>query len=113
MTVALARDCLTPMGITSENVAEQYGITRKQQDTMAVASHQRALKAAAEGRFDSEIVPVTTTFKDKEGKVKTITVTKDDGPRKGSTMERLAKLRAVFKKGGTTTAGNSSQVSDG
>lgn len=109
----LAKDCLTPMGITSENVAEKYGITRKQQDFMASESHRRALEAAAEGRFKSEIVPVTTKFKDKQGKIQEITVTKDDGPRPGSTVEKLAKLRAVFKKNGTTTAGNSSQVSDG
>lgn len=108
-----AKQCLTPMGITSENVAAKFGITRIAQDTMATMSHTRALKAQAEGRFTSEIVPVTTTIKDKEGKVSTITVSKDDGPRAGTTVEKLAKLKAAFKKGGTTTAGNSSQVSDG
>lgn len=108
-----ARDCLTPMGITSENVAEKYGITRQQQDFLASESHRRALEAIAQGKFNSEIVPVHTQIKDKEGKMQQITVTVDDGPRKGSTVERLGKLRAVFKKGGTTTAGNSSQVSDG
>jgi len=109
----LARDCLTPMGITSENVAAKYGITRKQQDFLASESHRRALKAIDEGLFKSEIVPVSTKIKGKDGKWKNIVVTQDDGPRKGSTPERLAKLRAVFKKGGTTTAGNSSQTSDG
>lgn len=108
-----AKQCLTPMGITSENVAAKYGVDRTKQDTLAVTSHTRALKAQAEGRFKSEIVPVTTTIKDKEGKVQTITVDKDDGPRKGTTLEKLGKLRPAFKKGGTTTAGNSSQVSDG
>ena len=107
----LARDALTPMGITSENVAERYGISREDQDKMAVASHSKALKAEANGLFKDEIVPLTVTVEDKEGNESEITVTKDDGPRKGSTLEKLGKLRAAFKKGGTTTAGNSSQVS--
>jgi len=111
--IANAKNCLTPMGITSENVAEKYGITREQQDYLAAESHRRALKATADGSFNSEIVPVHTQIKDKEGKMQKITVTKDDGPRKGSTVKRLGGLRAVFKKGGSTTAGNSSQVSDG
>mmetsp|Transcript_2270 Transcript_2270/g.2667 ORF Transcript_2270/g.2667 Transcript_2270/m.2667 type:complete len:432 (+) Transcript_2270:24-1319(+) len=110
----LARQCLTPMGVTSENVAERYGITRAQQDQMAFESHTKALAAQAHGYFKNEIVPVTTTVTDKEGNESEITVTKDDGPRKGTTMARLAKLRTVFKAdGGTTTAGNASQVSDG
>jgi len=109
----LARDSLIPMGVTSENVAEKYGITRKDQDTLAVESNDKALRAQAEGRFKNEIVPVSTFLIDpKEGK-KAIVVDKDDGPRK-STLESLGKLRTVFKKdGGTTTAGNASQVSDG
>jgi len=107
-----AKKCLLPMGQTSELIAEKFGISRLDQDTMAVDSHAKALRAQAEGRF-KEIIPVTTTIVDKEGKESTITVTKDDGPRKGTTVEKLAKLRAAFKKGGTTTAGNSSQVSDG
>jgi acetyl-CoA acyltransferase 1 len=110
---ALAKQCLNPMGITSENVAAKFGITREMQDTMAVMSNERALNATATGRFKSEIVPVTTQFTGKDGKETTITVTQDDGPRKGTTVEKLGKLRAAFKKGGTTTAGNSSQVSDG
>jgi len=108
-----AKECLTPMGITSENVAEKFGVDRLKQDTLAVTSHTRSLNAQAKGYFNAEIVPVTTTIKDKEGKVSTITVTQDDGPRKGTTLEKLAKLRPAFKKNGTTTAGNSSQVSDG
>jgi len=108
-----ARDCMTPMGVTSENVASVYNVTRAEQDGMAVESNIRALQAQAEGRFDSEIVPVSTFVKDKEGKKKAVVVTKDEGPRK-STMASLAKLKTVFKKvNGTTTAGNSSQVSDG
>lgn len=109
----LARECLTPMGITSENVAERYGITRSEQDAMAVLSHQKSLRAQELGLFADEILPVTVEWEDKEGDEQTITVTKDDGPRKGTTLEKLAKLRAVFKKGGSTTAGNASQVSDG
>lgn len=108
-----AKQCLTPMGITSENVAEKFGITREIQDGLAVESHARALKAQAANLFQSEICPVTTTIKDKEGKESTITVTKDDGPRAGTTLEKLGKLKPAFKKNGTTTAGNSSQVSDG
>jgi len=110
----LARECLTPMGVTSENVASRYGITREMQDEMAVLSHNKSLRAQKEGLFRDEILPVTVEWEDpKTGDVKDIRVTKDDGPRLGTTKERLAKLRAVFKKDGTTTAGNSSQVSDG
>jgi len=108
-----AKACLTPMGVTSENVAAKFGVDRTMQDGLAVTSHTRALNAQAKGYFNNEIVPVTTTIKDKEGKVSTITVTQDDGPRKGTSLEKLAKLRPAFKKKGTTTAGNSSQVSDG
>jgi acetyl-CoA acyltransferase 1 len=108
-----ARSCLTPMGITSENVAEKFNISREAQDRMAADSHAKALRAQAEGRFDAEIVPVTTMIEDKEGNEKEITVTKDDGPRAGSTVEKLGKLRLAFSQEGTTTAGNSSQVSDG
>lgn len=107
-----AKECLIPMGQTSENVAEQYGITRAQQDAMALESYARAVRAVKEGRFASEIVPVTTVVKDAEGNEKTITVTQDEGPRP-TTAEQLAKLKPAFKAGGTTTAGNSSQVSDG
>ena len=101
------------MGITSETVAERYGITRTEQDTMASVSHERALRAQAEGLFEREIVPVSVTVEDEEGNESTRVVRKDDGPRAGSTVQKLAKLRAVFKKGGSTTAGNASQVSDG
>merc|ERR1719469_497210 len=101
------------MGITSENVAEAYNISRDRQDQMAVESHAKAVAAQKAGKFDSEIVPVTTTVKDKEGKATTVTVAKDEGPRDGTTKEGLGKLKAAFKKDGTTTAGNASQVSDG
>lgn len=108
-----ARVCLTSMGETSENVAEKYGITRKQQDEMAVESHRKATLAQKNGLFDSEIVPVNTILKNKEGQEKQVTISKDDGIRGDVTLESLAKLKPAFKKGGTTTAGNSSQVSDG
>lgn len=107
-----AQDSLIPMGITSENVAERFKISRQQQDELAFASQQKAAKAAATGLFDAEIVPVTTTVEDADGQTKTITVSKDDGIRP-TTMEGLAKLKPAFKEGGSTTAGNSSQVSDG
>eukprot|EP01084_Bolivina_argentea_P225071 380440_1 len=111
-----ALHCLVPMGITSENVAEEYGISRKQQDEMGYLSQKRAYDATygSEKRFSKEILPITTEWKDpKTGKMKIIIVDKDDGIRPGTSMEGLSKLRPAFKKGGTTTAGNSSQVSDG
>lgn len=113
MANKLARECLVPMGVTSENVAARYGITRKMQDDMAVLSNNKALNAIKQGYFKSEIVPVTTTVVDAEKKKTEVTVDTDEGPR-NSTLESLAKLRTVFKKvDGTTTAGNASQVSDG
>lgn len=108
-----ARVCLTPMGETSENVAEKFGINRQKQDEMAVESHRKASLAQKNGLFDSEIVPVKTILKNKEGEEKEVVISKDDGIRVETTMESLAKLKPAFKKGGTTTAGNSSQVSDG
>jgi acetyl-CoA acyltransferase 1 len=109
----LASQCLTTMGQTSENVAEKFKISREEQDRMAVASNDKAVAAQKAGRFKAEIVPVTVKTTDKDGKEKQITVAQDDGPRAGTTLESLAKLPAAFKKGGSTTAGNSSQVSDG
>jgi len=107
-----ARNCLLPMGVTSENVAAKFGISRKQQDEFSVRSHKRA--AAAKEKFLAEITPVTCYHKDMNtGKKQRITVTVDDGVRADSTVEGLGKLKAVFKKGGSTTAGNASQVSDG
>jgi acetyl-CoA acyltransferase 1 len=100
------------MGVTAENVAERYNITRAEQDQMGVESHTKALKAQEMGWFNDEIVPVTTVLKDGD-KETTITVTQDDGPRAGTSREGLAKLRTVFKEDGTVTAGTSSQVSDG
>ncbi|NWR21128.1 THIKB thiolase, partial [Emberiza fucata] len=127
-----ARDCLIPMGITSENVAEKFGVSREKQDAFALASQQnspalylqniltfhtlcftRAAKAQQMGLFKTEIVPVKTTVADNEGNKKTITVHQDEGIRPSTTLEGLAKLKPAFKEDGSTTAGNASQVSDG
>ncbi|XP_065862870.1 3-ketoacyl-CoA thiolase 2, peroxisomal [Euphorbia lathyris] len=109
-----ARNCLLPMGITSENVAHRFGVTRQEQDQAAVDSHRKAAAATAAGKFKDEIVPVATKIVDpKTGEEKPITVSIDDGIRPDASVSSLGKLKAVFKKDGTTTAGNSSQVSDG
>ena len=114
-----ALDCIMPMGLTSENVAARYGVSRADQDAFAVESHRRAAVAREAGAFDAEIVPVTTRFQetDKQGNAvgdaQTVTVTRDDGIRAGATLEALAKLKPAFKPDGASTAGNSSQVSDG
>ncbi|KAI9205149.1 Thiolase, N-terminal domain-containing protein [Polychytrium aggregatum] len=97
-------DVMTPMGITSENVAEQFKVTRVEQDAFALRSHTLAANAQKQGLFNDEIVPVTLP----DGTV----VTKDDGIR-ATTAETLAKLRPAFKPNGSSTAGNSSQVTDG
>ncbi|XP_030845967.1 3-ketoacyl-CoA thiolase A, peroxisomal [Strongylocentrotus purpuratus] len=107
------KDCLIPMGITSENVAEKFGVTRQQQDQMALESQLKAAAAQTKGYFDREIIPVTTVIIDEAGQERPITVTKDDGVRGNTTIEGLAKLKPAFSPEGTTTAGNSSQVSDG
>ncbi|KAH7690624.1 Thiolase protein [Dioscorea alata] len=109
-----AEDCLLPMGMTSEIVAERYGVTRQDQDAAAVESHKKAAAAAASGKFKDEIVPVTTKFVDpKTREEKQITVSMDDGIRPETSISVLAKLKPAFKKDGSTTAGNASQVSDG
>jgi len=110
-----AADCLLPMGVTSENVAERFGIDRNTQDMFAVASHKKAAAARAAGKFKDEIVPVQTVLKDpKSGEEKSVLIQEDDGIRPGTSMATLKKLPTVFKKnGGSTTAGNASQVTDG
>lgn len=95
-------------GVTAENVATKYNVTREEQDAFAMQSHQRACAAIKAGKFKDEIVPVE--LKDRKGNV-TIFDT-DEGPRDGQTMEKLAKLRPCFVKGGTVTAGNSSSLND-
>lgn len=107
-------DCLIPMGITSENVAAEYKITRETQDAFAAHSFAKAAAAQKAGNFRSEIVPVKTKWVDpKTEEEKEVVVDKDDGIREGVTKESLAKLKPAFSKTGTTHAGNASQVSDG
>lgn len=105
------------MGNTAEAVANQFKISREDQDEFAYNSHMKALKAQAENRFQDQIVPIDVEqiYVDSNGKkaTKKYTVTKDEGPRTGTSKEALAKLRAVFAAGGSVTAGNSSQMSDG
>ncbi|XP_056264946.1 3-ketoacyl-CoA thiolase, peroxisomal [Pseudoliparis swirei] len=108
-----ARDCMIPMGITSENIAERFGVSREKQDAFAVSSQQKAARAQSLGLFEREIVPVTTRVQDAEGSERVVTVSRDEGVRAGTTVAGLSKLRPAFKPDGTTTAGNSSQVSDG
>jgi enoyl-CoA hydratase/3-hydroxyacyl-CoA dehydrogenase len=119
MKIKTAMHCYLGMGITSENVATRFGISREQQDRMGVTSHARASAAKFAGRQASEIVAITTRIKivDKVTKKvtgeKTIVVAQDEGVRPGVTLAHLAKLPSVFKKGGSTTPGNASQLSDG
>lgn len=96
------------MGITAENVAEEFGVTRQVQDQTAYASHAKAVAAIEEGAFKSEILPIT--IKSKKGET---VVDTDEGPRKGLTLESLAALKPAFKKDGTVTAGNASSINDG
>ena len=105
------------MGLTSEAVAKQFNISRADQDEFAFNSHNKALKAQADGKFDSQIVPITVeqTFINENGKkeTKSYVVNKDEGPRFGTSIEGLANLKPVFAADGSVTAGNSSQMSDG
>ena len=104
------------MGNTAENVAAKYGVSREAQDRFALQSHQRALDAIASGRFDDEIVPLhveETHYRDGETVTTETDFTVDEGPRADTSMEALSGLRPVFRKGGTVTAGNASQRSDG
>lgn len=105
------------MGHTAEEVAQRFGISREDQDAFAARSHERAEKALKEGKFDDEIVPVDVVQRKvgPENKVHetTVTVSKDEGVRPGTTPEVLSKLRPAFTMGGSVTAGNASQMSDG
>jgi acetyl-CoA C-acetyltransferase len=96
------------MGETAENVAERFGVSREAQDAYALRSHQRAIAAAAEGRFDGQIVPIEAP----RGR-EAATVEADEGPRPDASLEKMAKLRPVFREGGTVTAGNASTLNDG
>ncbi|MGI8505774.1 MAG: acetyl-CoA C-acyltransferase [Solirubrobacteraceae bacterium] len=112
-------DVYIPMGMTAENVADRCQVTREQQDEWAVISQNRAVEARDSGHFDAEIVPVTVPEHkdtDKEGNeidVPETVVSRDDGPRPGTTMEVLAQLRPAFRPDGTVTAGNSCPLNDG
>src|SRR5437764_10623234 len=112
-------DVYIPMGMTAENVAERCKVSREAQDEWAVISQNRAVDAQESGHFDREIVPVDTpaaTETDKEGnevQVEAGMMTKDDGPRAGTTMEVLGKLKPAFREDGTVTAGNSCPLNDG
>jgi 3-oxoadipyl-CoA thiolase len=97
------------MGETGENVAERYGVSREDQDAFALESHRRAIAAAEAGRLDDEIVTIDVP----QPKGEPVTVHADEGPRPDTTLERLAQLKPVFRKGGTVTAGNSSSLNDG
>lgn len=105
------------MGLTAEEVAKEYKVSREDQDKFAFGSHQKALKAIAEDRFENQIVPleVETNYLDANEKVqsKKVIFKQDEGPRADTSLEVLAKLRPVFANGGSVTAGNSSQMSDG
>ena len=107
----------TNMGLTAENVAEKYGISREDQDAFSLASNQKAAKAVDTGLFDPELVPIDVEVleldEDEKQVTRKFTHKRDEGPRGDSTLEGLAKLRPAFKEGGTVTAGNSSQMSDG
>ncbi|GAA5991576.1 hypothetical protein JCM10908_005771 [Rhodotorula pacifica] len=109
-----AADCLIPMGITSENVAAKYNVSREKQDAFAAESQQRAFRAQTSGKFKDEITPVRTKWVDpKTEEEKDVVIDQDDGIRDGVTKESLSKLKPAFSKTGSTHAGNASQVSDG
>ncbi|ESU25132.1 acetyl-CoA acetyltransferase [Flavobacterium enshiense DK69] len=105
------------MGLTAEAVAKQFNVSRDDQDEFAYNSHQKALKAQAEGKFDKQIAPITVeqVYIDENGKkaAKSYVVTKDEGPRADTNKDALSKLKPVFAADGSVTAGNSSQMSDG
>lgn len=114
--VESAPEIYVNMGITAENVADKYNVSREDQDAFAYRSHQRAIKAWEEGRFDEQITPVKVVEKrvSAEGEIKEqeFLFTRDEGPRKDTSVQALSNLRPVFKAGGSVTAGNSSQMND-
>ena len=97
------------MGVTAENVAERFGVSREDQDELALISHQRAVAAIEDGRFDSQITPVSVP----QRRGDPVMVSADEGPRADTSLERLSTLRPVFKRDGTVTAGNASSINDG
>lgn len=110
-------EVFTSMGLTAENVAEKYGVSRADQDAFALRSNQRAYNAVETGLFDPEIVPLNVEIEEPgtNGKphTRSFVFKRDEGPRGDTSLEALARLRTPFKEGGTVTAGNSSQMSDG
>jgi len=110
-------DVYASMGITAENVADKYNVSREDQDAFALQSHMRAIDAIESGRFEDEIVPLEVEDVAYAGGTDTATTqfvhTVDEGPRADTSLEALAKLRPAFKQGGSVTAGNSSQMNDG
>lgn len=112
LEIPMGADTLIPMGITSENVSERYGVKREDQDMLGFESQNKAALAQKQGLFKEEIVPITTTVMKADGSTETVTVDRDDGIRQ-TNLEALAKLKPAFKPDGSTTAGTSSQVSDG
>ncbi len=117
ITAAGHEDYYWGMGLTAEAVAQQFNVSRADQDEFAFQSHMKALKAQADGKFDGQIVPITVeqTFVNENGKKesKSYVVNKDEGPRAGTSLDALAGLKPVFAADGSVTAGNSSQMSDG
>ena len=97
------------MGVTAENVAERFGVSREDQDELALISHQRAVAAIEDGRFDGQLTPVSVP----QRRGDPVTVSVDEGPRADTSLERLSTLRPVFKRDGTVTAGNASSINDG
>lgn len=110
-----AKNCKVPMGVLSEQMAKDRSISRKDQDSFAASSYQKALKAQQEGKFDEEIAPLNNVkFVDpKTDEERVISVDKDDGIRDGITAESLAKIKPAFAKDGSIHAGNASQITDG
>ncbi|RMZ88121.1 hypothetical protein DV736_g4646, partial [Chaetothyriales sp. CBS 134916] len=114
LKVQEAADCMQPMIQTSENVGNDFNISRRTQDEYAVESFRRAEVAQKAGAFDDEIVPITTKVKDKEGNWQEVTLTRDEGPRYGTTLEALSKIKPAMPQfGNKTSGGNASQVTDG
>jgi len=107
----------TNMGLTAENVSVKYGISREDQDEFSLKSHQKAAQAVNSGLFDPELVPIDVEVVEFNGhekpSKKSFTVNRDEGPRADTNIDALSKLKPAFKEGGTVTAGNSSQMSDG
>ncbi|HET9905027.1 MAG TPA: thiolase family protein, partial [Anaerolineales bacterium] len=107
----------TNMGLTAENVAVKYGISREDQDEFSLKSHQKAAQAVNSGLFDPELVPLDVEVLEMNGSEKPVkrmfTVSRDEGPREDTNLNALSRLKPAFKEGGVVTAGNSSQMSDG